>query len=251
VSEFLVAVIVFACLSAASLVAMLVTPSLPERHRHDETAAVVRLIANIFVVMTSLVFGLMINSAKNSYTAIDASVHAFGTNLVLIDRSLRSYGIHARDARASLAAYVEEAIAAPARVDDSTSAKPDTAGAALDRFGNALMSLDPADDYHADLLADIRQQYRRLYEQRWSIVEQSEGAIPMPLIAMLVTWLMLIFGSFGYRAPRNVVVVGSFLLSSALIAGAFYLVLNMDVPFSGPIQISDAPLRRALAEMRM
>ena len=52
-------------------------------------------------------------------------------------------------------------------------------------------------------------------------------------------------------ARRNGVVICSFLLSSTLIAAAFYLVLDMDVPFSGPIQISDAPLHRALAEMRM
>lgn len=250
-SDGQIALLVFACLAVASIGAMLVTPTLPERHRSDETSAVVRLIANIFVVMTSLVFGLMINSAKNSYTTIDASIHSFGTNLILIDRSLRSYGIHARDARAKLKAYVEEAIANPARADPVASEKPNPAGTALDAFGNALMGIEATDDFHADLLADIRQQYRRLYEQRWSIVEQSEGGIPMLLIVMLVAWLVLIFGSFGYRAPANRVVVASFPLASALLAGAFYLVLNMDVPFSGPIQISDVPLRRALDEMRM
>lgn len=250
-NDLQIALVVFACLAAASLGAMLVTPVLPERHRSEETGAVVRLIANIFVVMTSLVFGLMINSARNTYATIDASVHEFGTNIILIDRSLRNYGINARDARESLRAYLNEAIANPARVDDATAARSDTAGAALDAFGNALMAIRPGDEYHADLLADIREQYRRLYEQRWSIVEQSEGGIPMPLIVMLVAWLVLIFGSFGYRAPANRVVVASFLLASALLAGAFYLVLNMDVPFSGPIQISDVPLRRALDQMGM
>jgi hypothetical protein len=35
-----------------------------------------------------------------------------------------------------------------------------------------------------------------------------------------------------------------------LIAGAIYLILDMDIPFSGPIQISPAPLQRALAELQ-
>ncbi|CCV15159.1 DUF4239 domain-containing protein [Mesorhizobium sp. STM 4661] len=61
---------------------------------------------------------------------------------------------------------------------------------------------------------------------------------------------MLIFGSFGFRAPRNPIVIGSFVLAAALIACSLYLILDMNVPFSGPIQISPAPLQRALAEMK-
>lgn len=97
----------------------------------------------------------------------------------------------------------------------------------------------------------MRQQYRGLVNQRWTIIEQSEGAIPSPLIWMLIAWMVLVFGSYGYRAPMNVIVVTSFFTASLLIAIAFYLVLDMDVPFHGPIQISDGPLRRALAEMKL
>lgn len=82
------------------------------------------------------------------------------------------------------------------------------------------------------------------------MLEQSEGAIPAPLLAMVVTWLVLIFGSFGFRAPRNAVVVTSFLVAAALMSGTLYLILDLDAPFSGPIAISHAPLQRVLAEMR-
>jgi hypothetical protein len=84
----------------------------------------------------------------------------------------------------------------------------------------------------------------------WALIEQADGSIPMPLVGLLVAWPVLIFGSFGYRAPRNPVVVTSFFLASALIAGALYLILDMDSPFAGPIQISAAPLHRVIAEMQ-
>ena len=67
---------------------------------------------------------------------------------------------------------------------------------------------------------------------------------------MLVAWLVLIFASFGYRAPRNAVVVSTFAVAAVLIAGAIYLIIDMDVPFTGPIQISPAPLLRAEEQMR-
>jgi hypothetical protein len=47
------------------------------------------LVATLFVVMTSLVLGLMINSAKNRFEAIDRDLHAFATNLILLDRMMR------------------------------------------------------------------------------------------------------------------------------------------------------------------
>jgi hypothetical protein len=241
-----IAAIIFGCLSTASIGAMLLSPKMHLRHRDDETSAVVRLIANIFVVMSSLVFGLMINSAKNTYESIDDNLHAFSTNVILLDRSLRTYGLAGKETRDRIRDYLQHAINNPARAD---MAMPDNAGRALDAVGDALLSIEPRDQFHQTLLLDINQQYRRVVEQRWGIVENAEGAIPRPLIALVAAWLTLIFASFGYRAPANAVVVTSFIVGASLIATAFYLVLDMDIPFQGVIQISDTPLRRALAEV--
>jgi hypothetical protein len=249
-SEIWIAITVFVCLSAASVGSMYVSAKMPVRHRDDGTAAIIKSVANIFVVMTSLVFGLMVNSSKNTFETMDNNVHAYATNLILLDRTLRTYGLSGKEARDHLLAYVEQAIANPVRADDALESRPDRAGQALDSLGDVLMTIQPADSYHQSLILDIRQQYRRLVEQRWAIIEQSQGTIPRPLIRLLLAWLILIFGSFGYGAPRNEIVFASFIVSALLIAGAFYLVLDMDVPFRGPIQVSDAPLQRALAEMK-
>jgi len=63
-----------------------------------------------------------------------------------------------------------------------------------------------------------------------------------------VSFKVLIFARFGYRAPRSAVVVMSFLLSSFLLAAAIYLILDVDAPFAGPVKVSPAPLLRAIAE---
>ena len=44
--------------------------------------------------------------------------------------------------------------------------------------------------------------------------------------------------------------VTSFVLSAALIAATIYLTLDMDIPFSGTVQVPPAPLERAMAEMQ-
>ncbi len=247
----LIAVAAFLCLSVAALGTMHVYPKLPARHRDEDTNTIVRLVANIFVVMASLVFGLMINSAKNTFQDIDNNVHSFATNLILLDRTLRTYGLAGNDTRQYLIAYVEGAIANPERVNDALHEARNAGQQRLDTVGDSLASIQPADRLHDFMLADARQQYNRIVDQRWTIVEQSEGAIPMPVIGMLIAWMTLVFASFGYRAPPNAVVIAMFLLSALFIAGSVFIVLDMDIPFTGAIQISDAPLLRALAEMKV
>ena len=46
--------------------------------------------------MTSLVLGLLLNSAKNTLKSTDRNVHAFATELILMDRTLRQYGPETR-----------------------------------------------------------------------------------------------------------------------------------------------------------
>jgi hypothetical protein len=250
VREALVAALVFACLVAASIGTMLTYSKLPAHHRQDETNTVVRLVANIFVVMASLVFGLMINSSKNTFEGIDNNIHSFATEIILFDRTLRTYGLEANETQQRLIAYVEKALSEPERVDDPLVRGDRTSELALNAVGDSLSVISPPDAGHVALWNDARQQYQRIVEQRWVIVEQSEGVIPMPLIVMLAAWLTLIFASFGYRAPKNMIVVAMFVLSALLISASLYLVLDMDIPFAGTIQISDAPLRRALAEIQ-
>jgi len=247
--EALVGVTIFVCLAGAALCSLAIYHRFPDRHRQDDTNAIVRLIANLFVVMTSLVIGLMINSAKNTFESIDHNVHAYATQLILLDRTLRQYGPETSAVREPLGAYVQRVVSDVMPQGETPVIANRLSEHLLTEVGDRLSTMTPPDAAHGALLQDARQHLQKVLEQRWILIEQSEGTIPLPLIVMLVLWLMLIFGSFGFRAPRNAVVVGSFVLAAALIAGSLYLILDMDVPFSGPIQISPAPLERALTEI--
>ena len=249
-NEILVAVLIFVCLAGASLGCLAAYEKLPVHHRQDDTYNLVRVVANIFVVMTSLVLGLMINSAKNTFESIDHNVHAFATELILLDRTLRRYGPETEPVHQSLLAYVKRVAK-----DDSPDTRPHavadrTSEQLLNDAGDRLNAITAPDAQKTALWQDARQHLQKVVELRWVLIEQSEGDLPKPLIVMLVAWLVLIFASLGYRAPRNAVVVATFVTSSALITASIYLILDMDVPFAGPIQISPAPLERVVAEMQ-
>jgi hypothetical protein len=246
--DVVVGLIVFACLVAASLGSRALYERIPERHRVAETETVVRLFASFFVVMTSLVIGLMLNQAKNTLEAADKGVHAYAVQLILFDRTMRHYGVEeTAEARRSLLAYAKQAAARMAQSDPNVSSE--TAEKLLRDTIDAVRKLQPADGDHAALKQEMERRFSALFEMRWSLVEQAEGTVPTALIVMVTLWLILIYASYGFRAPKNGFVTASFLVSSVLIAGAMYLILDMDVPFEGLIQVSPAPLEHVVAEL--
>jgi hypothetical protein len=244
------ALLVFVLLVLASVGVLLVHHRLPGRYQEESTLAAVRTVANIFVVMTSLVLGLMLNTAKNRFDAINRDVHAFATDLILLDRTLQLYGQETAETRQRLKAYVTRASNGKWTSGDPLLVSDQTSEQLLNDVGAGLRAIKANDDQHLAVWNDARQEYRRIVELRWALLEQSEGSIPAPLLAMVVAWLVLIFANFGYGAVRNSVVIVSLVLAAALMSGTIYLILELDAPFTGPIQLSFAPLERALAEIR-
>jgi hypothetical protein len=245
-----IAIAIFLCLIAASYGAILVSERLKPRYHHDDTNNVVRLAANIFVVTTSLVLGLLLNSSKNQFEAIDRNVHAFATDLIILDRSLRHYGPEASQVRTRLAAYVRQAVIGTWPEQGSPVLDDRAAERLLDDVENALAAIRPSDPLRIELWREAQVNLQNVVKRRWVLIEEAQATIPPVFLVMLVAWLVLIFASFGYRAPRNIVVLATLFVAALLIAGSIYLILDMDVPFEGPIQISPAPLLRAEEQLR-
>ena len=86
-----------------------------------------------------------------------------------------------------------------------------------------------------DLSSDI-------LETRWLTYGSSKEAIPLPFLIVVVLWLTMVFLSFGLFAPFNATVAAATLVSAASIAGAIFLIVELDDPFNGVIKVSPEPL---------
>jgi hypothetical protein len=247
--EMPVAVLVFALLLVASLSTLFFVPRLPPRHRSDETHAVVKLAAGIFILMASLLLGLLVNTAKNTFEGVDRNVHAFATELVLLDRALRNMGPDAAETRQRLHAYTQRALdgtwpaAGAPTVDDREAER------LLNQVETSLHAI-PQKPERADLFRNAQQNLQTIVRLRWVLIDGANGTLYMPLFVMLVGWLVLIFASVGFNAPANPVVVATLVASAFVITTSLYFVLDMDRPFEGPVRISPAPMHQALDAMR-
>ncbi len=84
---------------------------------------------------------------------------------------------------------------------------------------------------------------------RWSLLDQTGPAISMPLLLVVVFWLAMIFLSFGLFAPSNGTVIAALMISAFSVSRAVLLILELDRPFDGFIQISSQPMRIALQHL--
>ena len=78
---------------------------------------------------------------------------------------------------------------------------------------------------------------------------QRGNLIPVPFLAVLVFWLVIIFLSFSLFSSLNATVL-TFLSFLALSAScAIFLILELSAPFTGMMMISSTPLRDALGPL--
>jgi hypothetical protein len=62
---------------------------------------------------------------------------------------------------------------------------------------------------------------------------QLGNSIPVPFLVVLVFWLCILFASFGLFAPRNGTVLAAFFVCALSVAGAIFLILELDRSFEG------------------
>ena len=84
---------------------------------------------------------------------------------------------------------------------------------------------------------------------RWLILSQQSSSISAPLLVVMVFWLTVVFLSFTLFVEPNVTVVVTLLLCALSVAGAIFLVLELNEPFGGLLRIPSDPMRMALEHL--
>ncbi len=224
---------------------------LPDSHLTSESKDVVKTGTGLLATLSALVLGLLVASAKSSYDAQRGGFQQLATNIILLDRSLKEYGPEAGGCRERLRHTVALVIehrwpAGGGRPGSMDAAEITESGRA---FYAAARSLPAPTDAQKATQAQALQMSTDLARTRWQLTQAEESAIPLPFLVVLVVWLTVLFVTFGLFAPPNatvLVVLGCCALS---VAGALFLIVELDQPFNGLIQVSSKPLRDALGQL--
>jgi len=248
VNQLAISFVVYVCVTGGALAGICRNPVLPPEHVKDETRQAVNIAVGIIATLAALVLGLMVTSAKSSFDTRASDVREIAARIIILDRVLRDYGHEATDARDQLKTMVE------ARMEHFWAEEFQAAGAPRltdmeSGFRRRLLSLSPANDTQKWLQARALTVAGDLEQTRWLLIEQSRKTIPRAFLVVLTFWLVVIFGTLGLFSPRNGTAYTIIFVCALSVATAIFLVLELDQPFEGVLQVSNLPVRSALAEI--
>jgi hypothetical protein len=244
----LISLLAFAFVFGGALVGAVIRPLLSEQHLHPDSRDVVKMATGLIGTLAALVLGLLIASAKSSFDQKTSQVRQMTASIIVLDNLLAQYGADAAPVRNLLRQSIpplanriwhEEEIPVGKSVRFESTAQASA-------FENELERLSPSNDAQRSLQSRAIAAFTDGAQTRLQLFTQTGGSIPVPFLIILVFWLSAIFMSFTLFARANLVVMISLFICALSFAGAIFLVLELDNPFTGLMGISSATLRSAL-----
>jgi hypothetical protein len=250
VSSSAVGFLVFAFVFAGALAGVLLNRMLPDDHLSKDSQDVIRLGTGMLSVLASLVLGLLIASAKTSFDRIDGDVRQFSSNVIELGDVLRGFGPEAAPTLGRLYDYTMRSVRTHnGGIEEPADIEDDVASRLIVGLRDGIIALPDTTSRQNTLHTQAWGLFQTLEQSRWKIIQESPNTFQPVVLCILVTWIALIFVSFGLNAPRNATVLVALFICSAAIGGAIFLVHEMDSPFDGLIQISAEPMQKALAHL--
>jgi hypothetical protein len=203
----------------------------------------------LVATMTALVLGLLVSSAKGTYDTARSEVIQMAAKVAFLDRVLALYGPEAAEARTELRAAIIDAVQRIWPGDRSGPARLAPNQQAGDALYITVQRLSPHDDAQRTLKAQLATLMVDLGQLRSLLVAQSIPSISKPMLIILVSWLVVIFFGFSLLAPPNATTTLALIASAFSVACAIFLILELDQPFGGLIQIPSEPLTNVLSHL--
>ena len=246
-----IGLLAFGLALAGILLGSVLQRTLPTSQFSPESKEVVKLSLGIVATLSALVLGLLVASAKTTYSAREGEINQITAYVILLDNLLAKYGEGAQAARASL----RQAI--PPMVDhiwkeaqsEPVQSAPFKASAEGEAFYQHLQELQPTNDLQRGLKQRIIEVALDLAKARLLLFSHLGSSIPFPFLAVLLLWMTILFAGFSLLAPPNTITLASLIVCALSVSAAVFLILGLDQPFSGLMAIERKSLMNALSPL--
>jgi hypothetical protein len=190
----------------------------------------------------------LVASAKSTYDARESEINQITAYVILIDNLLTKYGDEAQTARAALRQAVPAIVDRIWREGQSAPLRstPFKASAEGEAFYQRVQELQPSNDAQRGLKERVIQVTTDLAQARFLLFSHLGSSTPVPFLAVLLLWMIILFAGFSLMAPANATTLASLVICALSVSGAIFLILELDQPFSGIMVIQSEPLRNAL-----
>ena len=206
-----------------------------------------KLSLGVLATLAALVLGLLVASAKTTYSARESEINQITADVILLDSLLAKYGEGAQAARASLRQAISPMVDQIWREQSALlQSAPFKATAEAEAFYQQVQQLQPSNDIQRGLKQRISEVTLDLAQARLLLFSHLGSSIPLPFLAVLLLWMTILFAGFSLMAPANTITLAALVVCALSVSAAIFLILGLDQPFSGLMMIQSERLINAL-----
>jgi hypothetical protein len=252
VIDFAIAVATFLCIAASTWAGGKIREITPVEHLTPDTREIVIAGLGLVSTLAAVVLGLLIDSSKGSFDAINNDIKQLATKVIVLDGMLAQYGPSAAEARTLLKGTVAGKVAAVWPDQVKGGANPATNASVRDlyvSFADHIQRLAAATEEQRNAKMRLQQLAVELAQTYVLMQEERHESVMYPVVGVLLLWLAAIFAGFGLIAPSNHTVRRVLMLCAVSVALSVFLILELDDPLTGVLKASSAPLMAALAQI--
>lgn len=244
----------FLCPLLGAAIGSAVRRRLPEHHLSRDVIDVIKLAMGLMATVVGLTLGLLISAAHSHHAMIEGEYKKIMGSIIHLDQYLEAYGPETREIRAHLRHVAARTFKERWPGEDFGPVGPPSEGGP-NRYIDGqrlLVELQPADETQRWFKDQALRVSTELANLRWLVVSQETSTTPLvPIFVLIFLSVLAIFGGFSLYAPPNATLFAVLVLPALAIAGATFLVIELNNPFTGPLQISSRGahiLMRTLAQ---
>jgi hypothetical protein len=248
-SASLIAFIIFAFMVSGMALGSYLRLVLPDEHTQADSKDILVTAAGTMATLIALIVGLLVTSAKSTYDDTNSSITQGGARIITLDYYLSRYGSEAKEVRELLRQSVASGIKRiwpEEGAQGAELAKMEAADETADLY-NKIRELSPQNDAQKYLQTQALQIAADMMQSRWMLIEQSQVNLPRVFLVVLTFWLTVLFVQFGLLAPNNRTALSALFICAISMAGAIFLILELNHPLEGRIKVSSAPMLKALS----
>jgi hypothetical protein len=221
---------------------------LADHHFEEASLGAMRIAVGLVATLAALVLSLLISSGKSSLDLVNTTLQHNAVSIIRLDRTLSQFDPSADGLRREIKNDYARWISFLFSNKTGTTAEAETREILQSTYDiqGRIFALQPPGASQEKLRDHAVGLWDDIFAGRWLALEHRKGLIPTPLIAVLVGWLAVIFGIFGFSAPRSWSMCVVFLLCALSTTTAVFVVLDLDTPFQGMVNVSKTPMMDAL-----
>jgi hypothetical protein len=248
VDRYALSVLVLGFILASAALGSYYRSRLPNRLFGEDALGAMRIAVGLVATLAALVLSLLISAGKSSLDLVNAALERNTVAMIRLDHTLSQFGPTTDELRVLIKDDYSRWISFLFSSKTGTQAEVESQKIIQNTFDiqERILAIQPVGALQDKLKDRALQLWDDVFAGRWVALEHRRGSIPAPLIMVLVGWLSVIFGVFGFSAPRSRSMCIVFLLCALSATTAVYIVLDLDTPFRGMVNASKTPMLDAL-----